>query len=147
MNRRESTLALAGLIALPPAAQTRQSMTHRAINATGSAYAHAHEITNPQRLLFVSGQVPEDKDGKVPVDFKSQCRMVWRNIEAQLHDAGMRFEHLVKVTVFLSDRRYRTENYEVRKEMLGELSPALTIIITGIYDEGWLLEIEAIAAA
>jgi enamine deaminase RidA (YjgF/YER057c/UK114 family) len=56
------------------------------------------------------------------------------------------FSNLVKVTVFLSDRCYREENYKIRKEILGEHSPALTIIITGIYDERWLLEIEAIAA-
>jgi 2-iminobutanoate/2-iminopropanoate deaminase len=31
--------------------------------------------------------------------------------------------------------------------VLGDHSPALTIIITGIYDEAWLLEIEAIAVA
>lgn len=52
-----------------------------------------------------------------------------------------------KVTTFLSDRKYRRENYEVRTEVLGERLPALTIIIAGIYEEKWLLEIEAIAAA
>lgn len=30
--------------------------------------------------------------------------------------------------------------------VLGGHGPALTVIITGIYDEAWLLEIEAIAA-
>jgi hypothetical protein len=35
----------------------------------------------------------------------------------------------------------------VRQEVLGTHRPALTVIITGIYDERWLLEIEAIAAA
>lgn len=47
----------------------------------------------------------------------------------------------------LSDRQYRAANAAVRKEVLGAHTPALTIIITGIYDEEWLLEIEAIAAA
>jgi 2-iminobutanoate/2-iminopropanoate deaminase len=31
--------------------------------------------------------------------------------------------------------------------VLGERHPALTIVLTGIFDEAWLLEIEAIAAA
>ena len=44
-------------------------------------------------------------------------------------------------------RQYRAANAAVRKEVLGAHAPALTIIITGIYDEEWLLEIEAIAAA
>jgi hypothetical protein len=30
---------------------------------------------------------------------------------------------------------------------LGERTPAITIILAGIYDEAWLLEIEAVAAA
>jgi hypothetical protein len=34
----------------------------------------------------------------------------------------------------------------VRQEFLGAHSPALTVIITGIFDEKWLLEIEAVAA-
>jgi 2-iminobutanoate/2-iminopropanoate deaminase len=54
---------------------------------------------------------------------------------------------LTKVTIFLSDRRYREANARIRHEILGDHSPALTIIITGIYDETWLLEIEAVAAA
>ena len=58
----------------------------------------------------------------------------------------MALGNLVKVTVFLSDRKYREANSRIRKELLGQISPALTIIITGIYDEKWLLEIEAIAA-
>jgi 2-iminobutanoate/2-iminopropanoate deaminase len=31
--------------------------------------------------------------------------------------------------------------------MLGALTPALTVIITGIFSEQWLLEVEAVAAA
>jgi hypothetical protein len=42
---------------------------------------------------------------------------------------------------------YSYAQAHVRTEVLGERLPALTIIITGIYEEHWLLEIEAIAAA
>jgi 2-iminobutanoate/2-iminopropanoate deaminase len=122
-------------------------MDHRPVNPTEMSYAQAHEVTDASRLLFISGQVPVDNDYQVPPDFKSQCRLVWANVEAQLKAAGMTLDNLVKVTTFLSDRRYRQENYETRMEVLGESSPALTVIITGIYDEAWLLEIEAIAAA
>jgi 2-iminobutanoate/2-iminopropanoate deaminase len=55
--------------------------------------------------------------------------------------------NLVKVTTFLSSREYAIANREVRNEVLGTHSPALTVIITGIFDEKWLLEIEAVAAA
>ncbi len=38
-------------------------------------------------------------------------------------------------------------NYTHGVEVTGAHRPALTIIITGIYDESWLLEIDAVAAA
>jgi enamine deaminase RidA (YjgF/YER057c/UK114 family) len=119
----------------------------KAINSGGSSYAQAYLVERPGKVLFISGQVPADADGEVPDRFEDQCRLVWHNIETQLTAAGMKLTDLVKVTVFLSDRQYRAANAAVRKEILGSHAPALTIIITGIYDEEWLLEIEAIAAA
>ena len=35
----------------------------------------------------------------------------------------------------------------VRRRVLGDHEPALTVIIADIFDEAWLLEIEAIAVA
>jgi 2-iminobutanoate/2-iminopropanoate deaminase len=124
-------------------------VNRRAVNATTTGWAQAHEVSNPSRLLFVSGQVPQAPDGSVPSDFNEQCRLAWSNIEAQLSDAGMTLDNLAKITIFLSDRRYIPDAYEVRKDVLGAnaVPPAMTIIITGIYDEAWLLEIEAIAVA
>jgi 2-iminobutanoate/2-iminopropanoate deaminase len=111
------------------------------------SYAQGALVTAASRTLFVSGQVPEDADGTVPDDFDAQCRLAWRNVLAVLEQAGMGVRNLVKVTVFLSDRRYREANARIRHEVLGGHSPALTIIITGIYDQAWLLEIEAVAMA
>jgi enamine deaminase RidA (YjgF/YER057c/UK114 family) len=123
-------------------------MERRPINPTKTGWAQAHEVSGVSRLLFISGQVPEAADGSVPQDFKSQCRLAWANVEAQLKATGMTLDNLVKITIFLSDRQYRQEAYEVRAEVLGTgILPAMTIIITGIYDEAWLLEIEAVAAA
>jgi 2-iminobutanoate/2-iminopropanoate deaminase len=48
---------------------------------------------------------------------------------------------------FLSSREFALENREVRQQALGTHAPALTVVITGIFDEKWLLEIEAVAAA
>lgn len=109
-------------------------------------YAQAIEVTGASRLLFVSGQVPTAKDGTAPDTFREQCRLAWANVEAQLRAADMTLDNLVKVTVFLADRRYAMENRAVRAEVLGAHSPALTVIIAGIFDESWLVEIEAIAA-
>ncbi len=118
----------------------------RSIEPSGLGYSQAVLIDSPRRLLFVSGQVPADAAGSVPKDFDGQCRLAWRNVAAKLAAAGMRLEHLVKVTIFLADREYRAGNTKIRHEVLGEISPALTVIIADIFDADWLIEIEAIAA-
>ncbi|MBX3530849.1 MAG: RidA family protein [Rhizobiaceae bacterium] len=110
-------------------------------------YAQAVELTQFSRVLFVSGQIPADVNGNVPADFESQCRQAWRNVIAQLAAAGMTLDNLVKVNFFLSDRKYIADYRKVRLEVLGPRAVGLTTIITGIFDERWLLEIEAIAAA
>lgn len=109
-------------------------------------YTHGTVVTGIHRTVYVSGQVPwADEDGKVPEDFATQCRLTWRNVLAVLADVDMGVEDLAKVTVYLSDREYREENARIRAEVLGDHRPALTIIITDIYSEDWLLEIEAVA--
>lgn len=110
-------------------------------------YAQATLVDNHQQLLFISGQIPVTRDGLTPTDFRSQCELVWEHIRAQLHAANMTIHNLVKVTTFLSSRKYAAENSEIRQQVLGSHTLALTVIITGIYDENWLLEIEAIAVA
>ena len=82
----------------------------------------------------------------MPDDFEAQAALVWRNVLAQLHAAGLGVDALVKVTTFLASREHAEANREARQHALGVHTPA-TVIITGIFDERWLLEIEAIAAA
>ena len=110
-------------------------------------YAQALEVVGAQRLLFISGQIPESVAGEIPADFPAQARLAWRNVLAQLEAAGMSMTNLAKVTVFLSSREFAMPNRVIRQEVLGSHSPALTVIIAGIFDDRWLLEIEAVAVA
>ncbi len=110
-------------------------------------YSQALEVVGAQRLLFISGQIPASVAGDVPTDFPGQARLAWTNVMAQLQEAGMAVGNLVKVTMFLSSRSFALSSREIRQEFLGAHSPALTVIIAGIFDEKWLLEIEAVAAA
>ena len=126
-------------------------MKRREINASDApqplgGYAQAVELTGASRIVFVSGQIPVDAGGSVPESFEEQARVTWANLIAQLRAADMTLDNLVKVTFFLSDRKYIAD-YRVRQEVLGERRIALTTIITGIFDERWLLEIEGYAAA
>ena len=114
----------------------------------GGSYAQAVEVTGISRLLFISGQIPAEAGGEVvPADFESQARLAWKNVIAQLSAAGMTLDNLVQVRIFLSDRKYTAGYRKVRNEVLAGRQIGLTTIITGIFDEKWLLEIEAIAAA
>lgn len=127
-------------------------MRARQINAPDShdlksQYSQAIEVESAARIVFVSGQIPVTPDGRVPASFDDQARQVWSNVVAQLRAANMDLDNVVKVTIFLSSRDYRENNAAVRKEVLGAREPALTVIICDIFDEDWLLEIEAIAAA
>jgi len=129
-------------------ADKKVKVTH--INAdTGpkpkGGYSQAVLIQHPVRTLFISGQIPETSSGEVPKDFESQCRLVWSNVLAQLEAAEMSVEDLAKVTILLSSREYAHANSRIRQETLGEHRPALTIIMAKIFDENWLLEVEAVA--
>ena len=110
-------------------------------------YAQGLEVPAGGRLLFISGQIPVRPDGSVPAGFEGQCHAVWDNVLAVLASAGMGREHLVKVTTYLTSRDQAETNGRIRRERLGDVRPALTVIIAQTFAAEWLLEIEAVAAA
>jgi 2-iminobutanoate/2-iminopropanoate deaminase len=126
--------------------QTRRINAETALLPT-TGYSQALEVSGHTRTLFVSGQIPVAADGSVPQDFEAQCRLAWSNVEAQLKAAGMTLDNLVMHRTYLADRNYTTINRAVRNEVLGGRETALTVVIAGIFDEAWLLEIEAVAMA
>ena len=97
------------------------------------------------RRLYISGQIPIDTEGNIPHTFEGQARLAWAHILSVLEEDNMDLSNLVKVITYLSDRKYGDENRRVRAEILGSHAPALTVVIAGIFDERWLLEIEAYA--
>lgn len=146
--RRAYCLFTISLLLITNFIYCQNKMIKEEIDKTGSSYSQSVKISDYSELLFISGQIPLDEKNQLPNpnSFEVQCRYAWSNIRNQLEKSNMDFQNLVKVTIFLSDRKYRKINSQVRQKVLKDLSPALTIIITGIYDEDWLLEIEAIAA-
>ncbi|MCK1627460.1 RidA family protein [Bradyrhizobium sp. 147] len=116
------------------------------VHAPAGGYSMGLELKQHRRLLFISGQVPERSDGTVPEGFEAQCEQAWRNVREVLAAAGLGVEHLVKVTTFLTDRNQVVTNRIIRRAVLGEHQPALTVVIVETVDSKWLLEIEAIAA-
>ncbi|WP_038955312.1 RidA family protein [Bradyrhizobium japonicum] len=116
------------------------------VHPPAGGYSMGLELTQHRRLLFISGQVPEKTDGTVPEGFEAQCEQAWRNVIAGLAAAGLGVGHLVKVTTFLTDRTQVVTNRTIRRAVLGDHQPALTVVVVETVDSKWLLEIEAIAA-
>jgi enamine deaminase RidA (YjgF/YER057c/UK114 family) len=116
------------------------------VTAPQGGYTHGLVIPSRARMLYISGQIPELADGTVPADFDGQCRAVWRNIVAVLTSANMSVTNLVKVTTFLTSRDQADANSRIRREVLGVIRPALTVVVLQTLESQWLLEIEAIAA-
>jgi enamine deaminase RidA (YjgF/YER057c/UK114 family) len=128
------------------------SLTLRPLTGDGSppvegSYPQAVEVSGATRWLYLSGQVPTAPDGSLAPDFAGQCEQVWDNVQTQLAAAGMTLDNLVKVTTFLADRADAMTNREVRLRRLGGRQPALTVIVTGLFEAEWTVEIEAVAAA
>lgn len=110
-----------------------------------SHYTHA---VRAGELLFVSGVVPVDGEGKVVGgdDVVAQARRVFENLRAVLEAAGCGFEDVVKVTVFLTDVDDRPLINPVRQEAFGASRPASTLVeVSRLAVEGAKLEIEAVA--
>jgi enamine deaminase RidA (YjgF/YER057c/UK114 family) len=91
--------------------------------------------------------VGSEPDGRTPEHFDSQARLVWRNLEAQLRAAGMSLDNLVKVTTILLDAADIPASRVARVAALGDRRPASTLIIGGLANPAWKIEIEGIAVA
>lgn len=127
-------------------------MQRRDLNAPDThppvaAYAHAIEVSGAARMLYISGQVGQRMDGTIPDDIVEQSRLAWQNLEAQLRAADMTLDNLVKITTVLPNRGDLPAAWEARREALGDRRPASTLIVGGLANPAWKIEIEGIAVA
>ena len=84
-------------------------------------------------------------DGTIPDDLVEQSRLAWQNLEAQLKAAGVTFDNLVKVTTILPNRGDVAVAREARSKALGDRKPASTLIVGGLANPAWKIEIEGVA--
>ena len=113
-----------------------------------SAFAHGVEVAGVDRWLIVSGQVPTDRDGKMPADPVRQHELCWERIFAVLESADMARTDIVKVQAFLTRADDVGLYREVRDRMMGGHVCASTLLIVhALAHPDWTVEIEATAAA
>jgi 2-iminobutanoate/2-iminopropanoate deaminase len=111
------------------------------------AYTHAVEVGGAARTVYLSGQLGMAMDGSVPADCEGQAALVWTNIAAQLRALGMSLDNIVKVTTILPDRADLAASRAARNAAMGERKPASTLIVAGLVDAKFKIEIEVIACA
>lgn len=111
------------------------------------AYSQAVLVTGATSTLYVSGQVGVDLQGHIPDDAAAQNRLAWGNLVAQLRAAGMTVRNIVKYTTILPDLADLPSVRAVRAEFLVDHKPASTLIVAGLANPAWKVEIEAIAVA
>jgi enamine deaminase RidA (YjgF/YER057c/UK114 family) len=127
-------------------------MQRRDINAADAPapagqYTQAIEVTGATRTLYISGQVGIAADGSMPESAEAQATLAWKNLQAQLRAAGMDLGNLVKTTTIVPDRADAAAVRAGRAAVLGEHRPASTLIVAGLSNPAWKVEVEAIAVA
>jgi 2-iminobutanoate/2-iminopropanoate deaminase len=98
-------------------------------------------------FLFTSGQVPLDPaSGKlVEGGLETSAERVFDNLEAILAQAGLKFEDVVKTTVFLTRAEDFAPLNAVYARRFGEHRPARSTVIVAALPAGAPLEIDMIA--
>ena len=112
-------------------------------------YAHAIEISTPEKLLLISGQIGVAPDGTVPNSFEAQCRQAMNNVEALLAAAEMSARNILRVTYYVTDSQNLTALSDVRQDRWGSTEPPVvtTLVVAALARPDLLIEIEATAGA
>ena len=114
-----------------------------------AAYTHVVEVNGPHRIVFIAGQTGVDAGGKVAQGFRAQAMQVFENIKTALNSVGGDFEHVVKITTYLTDIEQNADAYrEVRAFFFANKAtlPASTLLqIMRLANPSYLIEVEAMA--
>jgi 2-iminobutanoate/2-iminopropanoate deaminase len=114
----------------------------------GEPLSHYTDAVRLGDVLFVSGCVPTDGEGKVVGgnDVVAQARKTFENVGKILAAAGASFADVAKVTVYLTDVDDRAKINPVRQEVFGAARPASTLVeVSRLAIPGIKIEVEAIA--
>ena len=109
---------------------------------------------SPGKLVYVAGQVSVDSGGNLVGndDVVAQTRQVLENIGHVLAAAGAGFSDVVEFTTYVVGRPsvqgYIQGRSEVYPDMFpnGDFPPNTLLVVAGLVNEDFLVEIKAIAA-
>lgn len=99
-------------------------------------------------LVFVSGQIPVDGEGKVvnPDDIRMQTKQVFENIKTVLKAADLGLDDIVEIVSYHTNMEDLGAMNEVKAEYLPRDFPAWTALgVTALAMPGQMLEIKVVA--
>lgn len=119
-------------------------------------YPHARRVGN---LMFLSGVGPRERGTKkIPgveldaqgnitsYDIEAQCHSVFKNVRLVLEDAGLKWENLVDVTVFLTNMKADFPKYnKIYAEYFKDNQPCRTTLEIGALPTPIAIELKCIA--
>lgn len=120
----------------------------KSVAAPQGAYSHVAHVKAGSDTYYISGQVGFAPDGSLPAAFEDQADETFANIVRILTDLGMTTANLVKLTIFVVQGHPPMAARAARLKAFGpDVKPASTLImVPGLVDPRFLIEIEAVAA-
>ena len=118
------------------------------IETLGPAISHYTDAVRFGDLLFISGLVAWDQEGKVvgKGDVVAQAEKIFDSMGQILAYGGGGFANVLTVTVFLKNIADREKINPVRERIFGDIRPASTLVeISKLVYPDLLIEINAIA--
>ena len=107
---------------------------------------HLSAWTAASPLVFISGQLPFDSTGQIPVeDIGGQTTQALHNLEAVLKSAGLTLRNIVKTTVWLRNAADFWLFDASYSKHFGEIRPARSTVVSALVHPKALVEIEAVA--
>jgi enamine deaminase RidA (YjgF/YER057c/UK114 family) len=100
-------------------------------------------------LVFVRGQVGQDLETSRSVsigDPEGQAECAMANVAKLLEEAGAQLEDICKITIYLTDPRFREPVYRTVGRWLKGVYPVSTgLVVSALARPEWLVEIDIMA--
>lgn len=100
-------------------------------------------------MVFLRGQIGQDLETSKSVgigDAAAQAEQAMANIAMLLKEAGSELGHVCRITIYLTDPRFREDVYRVVGRWLKGVHPVSTgIVVSALARPEWLVEVEATA--
>jgi len=101
------------------------------------------------KMVFLRGQIGQNLDTSESVgvgDAAAQAERAMGNVKMLLEEAGSKLEDICKVTIYLTDIRYREAVYRVVGRWLKGVHAVSTgLVVSALARPEWVVEVDVIA--